>query len=151
MSYRIRRAEAADIPAIVRFNAAMAWETEDKELDPTVLTAGVTGLLTHPDYGFYLVATSEAGEAVGCLLITYEWSDWRNGLFWWVQSVFVAQPQRGQGVYRALYEHVKQLARESGGVRGFRLYVEEHNHAAQATYRRMGMEKTHYLLFEEMG
>jgi GNAT superfamily N-acetyltransferase len=150
VSYQIRRARVDDIPTIVDFNAAMARETEDKLLDPAVLTAGVTRLLHQPDYGFYLVAEDEAGATVGCLLITYEWSDWRNGLFWWVQSVYVAAPHRGRGVYRALYERVKTAAREQGGVCGFRLYVEEENAVAQATYRRMGMEKTHYLLFEEM-
>ena len=149
VSYRIRPAIAADIPAIVAFNAAMALETENKQLDQAILTAGVTNLMSHADYGFYLVAESDAGETAGCLMITYEWSDWRDGLFWWVQSVYVAVPHRGCGVYRSLYDHVKQLARESGHACGFRLYVEEHNDAAQATYRRLGMHRTHYLMFEE--
>ena len=150
MSYRIRPATTADVPSLVHFNAAMALETEAKTLDHAVLTAGVTGLLRHPDYGFYLVAETEGGETAGCLMITYEWSDWRNGLFWWVQSVYVAPEHRGRGVYRGLYEHVKKTARDSGTARGFRLYVEEHNDTAQATYRRLGMERTHYLMFEEM-
>lgn len=150
MRYEIRRATLADVPSLVEFNAAMALETEDKTLDRAVLRAGVEGLLAHPDYGFYLVAVDAAGETVGCLLITYEWSDWRNGLFWWVQSVYVTAAHRGQGVYRAMYQQVKQLAQAQGGVCGFRLYVEEHNDVAQATYRRMGMAKTHYLMFEEM-
>jgi len=150
VSIEIRRAGAADVAALVEFNAAMALETEQKVLEPAVLTAGVQGLLAHPDYGFYLVAVDETGTAVGCLMITYEWSDWRNGLFWWVQSVYVTKAHRGQGVYRALYQRVKQLAQEQGGVCGFRLYVEEHNDAAQATYGRLGMSKTHYLMFEEM-
>lgn len=135
---------------LVAFNAAMALETENKVLEPAVLTAGVRGLLAHPDYGFYLVAEDEARKVAGCLLITFEWSDWRNGLFWWVQSVYVAPSHRGQGVYRALYAYVKELARAEGGVCGFRLYVEKDNAGAQETYRRMGMAKTHYLLFEEM-
>jgi GNAT superfamily N-acetyltransferase len=150
VNYSIRRAGAADVGALVEFNAAMAWETEQKRLDLAVLTAGVEGLLAHPDYGFYLVALDEAGRTVGCLLITYEWSDWRNGLFWWVQSVYVVAEHRGRGVYRSMYSSVKELARTQGGVCGFRLYVEEHNEVAQSTYRRMGMERTHYLMFEEM-
>jgi ribosomal protein S18 acetylase RimI-like enzyme len=137
------------VAALVAFNAAMALETEQKRLDQAVLTAGVRGLISHADYGFYLVAEDEAGAAVGCLMVTYEWSDWRNGLFWWVQSVYVDAAHRGRGVYRALYARVKEMAAAEGGVCGFRLYVEEHNEAAQATYRRLGMEKTHYLMFEE--
>jgi ribosomal protein S18 acetylase RimI-like enzyme len=149
VNYLIRRATPADAGTLVEFNAAMALETEQKTLDRAVLTAGVTGLLQHPDYGFYVVAATDAGEVVGCLMITYEWSDWRNGLFWWVQSVYVTPAQRGQGVYRSLYEQVKHSAQASGTACGFRLYVEEHNDAAQATYRRLGMERTHYLMFEE--
>jgi len=149
MSYQIRRAGPQDVETLVRFNAAMAWETEGKTLDGVVLRAGVEGLLARPDYGFYLV--SEVDEQVaGCLMITFEWSDWRNGVFWWVQSVYVEAAHRGRGVYRSLYEYVKQMAAETGGVCGFRLYVEQDNEKAQATYRRLGMDATHYRMFEEM-
>lgn len=144
----IRRAEPRDIAAVAGFNRAMALETEGKVLDEGVVTRGVTHLLEQPAYGFYLVA-ADGERAIGCLMITYEWSDWRDGLFWWVQSVYVVPECRGQGVYRALYREAQRLAGESGNACGFRLYVEEHNHAAQATYERLGMHRTHYLMYEE--
>jgi hypothetical protein len=97
VSYQIRRATTADVPALVAFNAAMAQETENKQLDLAVLTAGVQGLLAHPDYGFYLVAVDQTGETVGCLLITYEWSDWRNGLYWWGAKRLCHRRASGQG------------------------------------------------------
>ncbi|MEJ7618171.1 MAG: GNAT family N-acetyltransferase [Pyrinomonadaceae bacterium] len=125
---KIRLAEAGDAPSIVEFNQAMAHETEGKELAPEVLAAGVAALLGDARYGFYLIAEADA-EVVGCLMITYEWSDWRDGLFWWIQSVYVRPEHRGRGVYRSLYADVKRRAAETGGVRGFRLYVEKQKHA----------------------
>lgn len=154
----IRRADERDIDALVEFNRAMARETESKELDAEVLRAGVRGLMNEPRYGFYLVAerklSAVGGEAtaevVGSLMVTYEWSDWRNGLFWWVQSVYVSPSLRRRGVYRRLYQHVKELAAADACVRGFRLYVERENGVAQRTYEQLGMEETHYKLYEEL-
>ena len=149
MIMTVRLANPADTAVIVDFNRAMARETEDRELPFDTITAGVAAILARPELGFYLVA-EESGVVTGCLMITYEWSDWRNGLFWWVQSVYVHPNHRGRGVYRALYAEAKRRARAQGGVCGFRLYVEENNTAAQETYRRQGMTPTHYRMFEEL-
>jgi len=145
----IRRAEPSDVDDIVAFNRAMAWETEGKELSLGLIQPGVKGLFDNPQYGFYLVAETEA-QVVGSLMVTMEWSDWRNGLLWWIQSVYVRPEWRRCGVYRRLYEKVKSLAREQGGVRGFRLYVEKENQAAHRTYQSLGMQETVYLMFEEL-
>ena len=146
---RIRRAIREDAEAIAGFNRAMAWETEGYGMDENASRAGVNGLFAAPHYGFYLVAEA-ADEVVGSLLITFEWSDWRNGLVWWIQSVYVQPHWRRQGIYRRLYQQVKQLAAVQGGVRGFRLYVEKNNHAAQRTYAELGMREADYFLFQEM-
>ncbi|HQR45198.1 MAG TPA: GNAT family N-acetyltransferase [Thermoanaerobaculia bacterium] len=145
----IRPAAAADAETIASFNEAMAVETEGKALDPATIRAGVGTLLSRPDLGLYLVA-EEDGRVVGQLMITFEWSDWRNGVVWWIQSVYVRPECRGRGAYRALHAHVRSRALSDGGVRGLRLYVERENAAAQATYRRLGMRETSYRLFEEI-
>jgi ribosomal protein S18 acetylase RimI-like enzyme len=149
---KIRRAEIRDAIALVRFNQAMARETEGKELDEKVLAAGVGNLLGNEQHGFYLIAEhmTAVPEAVGSLMVTYEWSDWRNGLFWWIQSVYIIPGWRRRGVYRQLYSFVKELAEAEPDVRGFRLYVEKENRIAQQTYQRLGMAETHYLMFEEL-
>ena len=143
----IRRAELRDAAAFVSFNEAMAWETEQLKLDPAKLLEGVEGLFARPQYGFYVVAEVGA-EITGGLMITYEWSDWRNKVFWWIQSVYVRPQFRGQGVYRSLYEGVKSMAKASDCC-GFRLYVETTNEAAQAVYKKLGMDQSHYLMFED--
>jgi ribosomal protein S18 acetylase RimI-like enzyme len=145
---RIRLATPADAGVLIEFNAAMALETEGKELLPDVIGAGVRSLLGNPAAGFYLLA--EQDSAVGSLMITKEWSDWRNGTFWWIQSVYVRPEFRRQGVYRNLYRHVQELASKDPAVCGFRLYVERENERAQATYSALGMKPTHYLVFEEL-
>lgn len=145
----LRLAVASDAAVLTAFNRAMARETEGKDLVPEVVAAGVASLLAQPQYGFYVVA-EVAGEVVGALLVTTEWSDWRNGLFWWIQSVYVLPDCRRRGIYRRLYQFVKELARDAGNVCGFRLYVERENAIAQQTYRSLGMSETHYRLFEEM-
>lgn len=146
---RIRRATRRDTMALIAFNSAMALETERKVLMPHVIGAGVRHLLRHPDSGFYLVAES-GGEVIGGLMITTEWSDWRCGEFWWIQSVYVRTEFRRQGVYRRLYRFVQALAARKRGVCGFRLYVERSNRRAQATYRTSGMGRTHYLVYEHL-
>lgn len=143
----IRNAVDGDAATLTGFNIAMALETESKELPRDLVTSGVRQMLSRPDLGFYLVAEVDGGVA-GCLGITFEWSDWRNGLFWWIQSVFVVPEQRRKGVFGALYKHVIDMARGQASVCGVRLYVEKDNTNAQRTYQRLGMTETEYRLFE---
>lgn len=145
---RIRLATPADAAVLVEFNAAMALETEGKNLLPEVIGAGVRGLLDNPVAGFYVLAETE--RVVAALMITKEWSDWRNGSFWWIQSVYVRPEARRQGVYRRLYRHVQEMAAKDPQVCGFRLYVERENSAAQAAYAALGMKETRYFVFEEL-
>ena len=149
MAITIRRATRRDAPALIAFNSAMALETERKVLMPQVIGAGVRGLLRRPDSGFYTVAEA-GGEVVAALMITKEWSDWRNGDFWWIQSVYVRPEYRRSGIYKRLYRYLRALAASRRAVRGFRLYVEKENRRAQATYRASGMERTHYLVYEQL-
>lgn len=144
---RLRRGEPRDLDVITSFNRAMALETEGRRLQDERSLAGVRRLLAEPALGFYLVA-ERAGEVVGSLMVTYEWSDWRDGLFWWIQSVYVRPEARRQGVFRALYSQVSSLALEDPGVCGLRLYVERENVRAQATYESLGMQRTHYYVYE---
>ena len=143
----IRPATIDDAPIVAEFNIAMALETEDLKLDQKTVILGVQHLIEHDELGFYLVAVLE-GKVVGTLLVTTEWSDWRNGVFWWIQSVYVHPSFRRQGIYRSLYEHVRNLA-SSTNVCGFRLYVEKENRAAQQTYEKLGMHETHYRMYEQ--
>lgn len=145
---RIRLATPADAAVLLEFNAAMALETEGKDLLLEVIEAGVRGLLDNPVAGFYVLAETE--RVIAALMITKEWSDWRNGSFWWIQSVYVRPEARRQGVYRRLYRHVQEMAAKDPQVCGFRLYVERENRAAQATYAALGMKETRYLVFEEL-
>lgn len=144
----LRIAIRSDVSSLIEFNQAMALETEGKTLDPETLAQGVTAVFADPAKGFYVVA-EDSGHIVGGLMVTTEWSDWRNGWFWWIQSVYIRPEARGQGIYRKLYEFVKQKAAAGGGVCGFRLYVEKENQSAQAVYKKLGMEQTYYLLYEE--
>jgi ribosomal protein S18 acetylase RimI-like enzyme len=143
----LRRALPEDADAIAAFNLAMARETEAKALDPATLGRGVRALLADESKGFYLLAARD-GRAVGQLMVTFEWSDWRNGVFWWIQSVYVTPASRRQGVYRALHQQVVAEARRAGGVCGLRLYVAKANRAAQSTYRALGLSPTCYDMYE---
>ncbi len=144
---RVRNAAPADAPTIVEFNRLLALESEAKRLDPAVLERGVQLALVRPELCRYFLAEAE-GQIVGQTMLTYEWSDWRAGVFWWIQSVYVRAENRGRGVFRALFEHVAALARADPAVCGLRLYVEQHNAAALATYRRLGMTPSGHLLYE---
>ncbi len=146
---RTRRATPADVDFIVQSNRSMAAETEDVGLDVEVLRRGILYLLDHADEGFYLVAERDA-ELVGTLMVTFEWSDWRNGRFWWIQSVYVPQAFRRQGVYRRMHDAVRSLAAQDPQACGLRLYVERDNQTAQRTYQDIGMVETHYRLYEEL-
>jgi GNAT superfamily N-acetyltransferase len=149
MNLKLRRATVADLEVLVAFNAALAWETEHKRLRPEVLTPGVRAVFADSSRGFYTIAENERGEVVGQMMVTFEWSDWRNGWFWWVQSVYVREDARRAGVFRALYREIQRQAAADPGVIGLRLYVEEENSRARATYAAMGMKPTTYGLMEE--
>jgi GNAT superfamily N-acetyltransferase len=143
----VRAAALEDVEFLVDGNARMALETENLVLDAQRLRAGVQAVFADAARGFYLIAEVD-GERAGQMMITYEWSDWRNGVFWWIQSVYTVPEKRGRGAFKALYAAVERMARERGGVCGLRLYVESHNEAAQAAYRRCGMSETVYRMFE---
>lgn len=144
----IRIATAEDAGSLVRFNQAMALETEGKELSFDTISNGVASVFSDNKKGFYVVA--EQNEViVGGLMVTYEWSDWRNKWFWWIQSVYILPEGRGQKLYSRMYEFVKQKAADAGNVCGFRLYVENDNYHAQKVYEKLGMESSHYLMYEE--
>lgn len=146
---KIRIADKSDAPLLTSHNCAMAMETENKVLDPQKATLGVEGLFARPQFGFYLVAEID-GMAAATLMVTYEWSDWRNGLFWWIQSVYVKTEFRRQGLYSAMYAMLKTMAAEQETpVCGFRLYAEMGNLSAQATYNNCGMHACEYIMFEE--
>jgi ribosomal protein S18 acetylase RimI-like enzyme len=144
----IRVAEQSDLASLVNFNQLMAWETEQKKLDESTLSSGVAALIADDKKGFYLVAQHNA-QVVGSLMVTTEWSDWRNGVFWWIQSVYISPDYRRRGVYAKLYAQVKTLAEQQHEVCGFRLYVEKENIIAQKTYESLGMQQSHYLMYEE--
>ena len=144
---RVRSATLADLDVLVQFSAAMAKETEGRVLDVERLRQGTRAVLESSERGFYLVAEA-ASTVIGQLLITYEWSDWRNGVFWWIQSVYVEPSARRRGVYRALHAHILLEARGRGDVCGVRLYVEKENAGAQETYARMKMTPTGYRVYE---
>ena len=150
MPLTVRPAITADLPAIVEYNRRLAWETEHLELEPATVTAGVIAAIDDPDQkGPYFLAV-DGDDIVGQLQVTFEWSDWRNGWFWWIQSVYVLANRRGRGVFRLLYEHVRTLARQAGNVVGIRLYVERENRPAQETYRRLGMNEIPFSLMQEL-
>jgi GNAT superfamily N-acetyltransferase len=144
---QIRDATSNDLDRLVDFNDALARESEGKSLDGDRLRRGLAALLDDPSRGRYLVAEAD-GEPLGALALTREWSDWRNGWFWWIQSVFVSPSARRQGVYRALHEEVLRQARGAADVCGLRLYVDHDNTAAQAVYESLGMSRSHYQLYE---
>ena len=146
MELAIRPAATGDLPALIDGNSALAWETERKTLDAPTLRLGIGHVLNDARKGFYTVAETD-GRIVGHLLVTYEYSDWRNGWYWWIQSVYVWSEFRRTGVFRRLYEHVKAMALADPTVIGLRLYVERDNERAQQTYVSLGLEEEPYFLF----
>lgn len=149
MTLTLRSATLADAPVLVEYNRLLALESEQKTLNVEVLRRGVDNLLRDPARGVYFVAERE-GDVVGQLMITYEWSDWRNGNVWWIQSVYVAPEHRGRKLYSGLYGFVRTLAASDPSVRGIRLYVNKQNRTAQKAYAALGMSDEHYHLFEWM-
>lgn len=145
----IRTAREQDSDAIVEFNRELALETEDLELNLDIVSAGVHRLMQNPKYGFYLVAEYE-DILIGSLMITYEWSDWRDGLFWWIQSLYVVPEYRRRGVFTKLFRAVSEKARKPGDVAGIRLYVEEENSIAQKAYTELKMTRRNYQMYEHV-
>jgi len=147
MQIQFRRATLADADVIAQHGVAMALETENLELDPDRVRHGVEASLRDSSKGFYIVAVLD-GKVAGQSMVTYEWSDWSNGVRWWVQSVYVSPEVRRRGVYRRLFQHLLELAKADGAVCGLRLYVHRENRVAQAVYQRLGFHETHYQLYE---
>jgi GNAT superfamily N-acetyltransferase len=149
MPVEYRKAIVTDASDIMRFQINMALETEELQLDHPTVTRGVQAVFEVPSRGQYYVAETN-GRVIASTLITYEWSDWRSGTVWWIQSVYVMPEARKQGVYAGLYAYVKRLAQENNDVRGIRLYVDRRNTVAQKVYSRLGMNGDHYQVFEWM-
>jgi GNAT superfamily N-acetyltransferase len=147
MNVKIRRAKLTDVKTIADFNHSMALETEHIELDQKRLLRGVKALLKDDSRGFYILA-EVGGHVIGQVMITYEWSDWRNATFWWIQSMYVTQEYRGRGVFTELFHHIEKKARKNKSVCGLRLYVERSNSRAQNTYEHLGMIKSDYNMYE---
>jgi len=144
----IRDALPTDIDTIVDYNARLAAETENKTLDRTTLEQGVASAVSDPARGARYWVAEVDGEPVGQIMVTLEWSDWRNGFFWWIQSVYVTADYRKKSILKQLYSHVEELARSDRDVCGLRLYVEHANHRAQEVYERLGMRRAGYEVFE---
>ena len=143
----VRLAEPQDAATIADFTRNIAWETENIQLTPETVSDGVQAVFDDPGLGFYVVAIN-SGNIIGCLMVTYEWSDWRNGVQWWLQSVYVKSEFRRKGVFKQLWSFTINLASGNPEVCGMRLYVEKDNKLAQATYRSIGMQATNYLVYE---
>ena len=144
----IRIATSEDAASLVAFNQAMALETEGKTLADEKISNGVAAVFSDDKKGFYVVC-EEGDQIVGGLMVTYEWSDWRDAWFWWIQSVYILPEYRGQKLYSRMYELVKVRAADAGNVCGFRLYVETENVNAQNVYDAVGMHRSHYVMYEE--
>lgn len=147
MPMTVRGATPTDAAVIVDFNRRLAEESEGKQLDLAVLRPGVERALADPAKCLYFVAEDD-GQALGQMMITYEWSDWRNGWIWWIQSVYVRAEARRRGVFKALFDHVRATAQRAGDVVALRLYVEKENEIAQRTYHRLGLDSTGYIVLE---
>lgn len=144
----IRAAKPGDSALIARFNKDMALETENLELDDDTILTGVKAVLNDPGLGYYIIAEID-GSPAGSLMITYEWSDWRNGNFWWIQSVFVERQARRSGVFKSMYSFIEAEADNDNNCVGIRLYVEKENSRAQKTYESLGMYEAPYNMYEK--
>jgi len=148
MTVTIRKARPGDVAIVAEFNRLLAAESEGKTLDLAVLEPGVAAVLADEQKGLYFLA-EEAGRPVGQVGLTFEFSDWRNGWFWWIQSVYVRPEARRKGVFRSLYSYIEELARRDPTVAGLRLYVEENNTTAHQTYYNLWMTRTGYFVLEK--
>ncbi len=145
----VREARTSDIPSLLDFQLKMALETENVQLEILPLTQGMNKLFRDPGKAKYYVAEVN-GEIAGCLMTTFEWSEWRCGTILWIQSVYVAGPWRKKGVFKAMYQHIHQLVSEDPDLKGIRLYVDKTNATAQKVYSGLGMNGDHYTVFEWM-
>ncbi len=148
MEFVIESAIIDDVSTIAKYQVDMAKESENLDLDYNTVWSGVMSVFEDEEKGSYLVARDNDGNLIASLLLTREWSDWRSKYYWWIQSVYVVPQWRRHGVYKAMYETVKQLAKEAD-VHAVRLYVDQENQAGQNTYNALGMQQSHYLFFEE--
>ena len=148
INYEVAVGNTGDIRAIAQFQVDMALESEGTVLDIETVLPGVTAAMNDPQKGTYIVARVN-GETISSLMLTREWSDWTNRWYWWIQSVFVKPEYRGKGAYRAMYERIKEMAKENG-VNQIRLYVDKTNYRAQEVYKKVGMDECHYLMYEEV-
>jgi GNAT superfamily N-acetyltransferase len=146
----IRKAEKKDIPVLITFQQRLAHESEGVKLDALILDKGMQAMFQDPSKGFYNIAENAEGEIVGCHMVTYEWSDWRNGWVYWLQSVYVVESHRKLGVFRTMYENLIGTIKNDQGIIGLRLYVDKSNIRAQQVYTAMGMNGEHYTVFEWM-
>ncbi len=146
-SLKIREDTSADVESIVLFNQLLARETEGRDLDAGPLRSGVEKAVARPELCRYFIA-EQSGRSVGQAMVTYEWSDWRDGVFWWLQSVYVDADRRREGVFRRLYRHIATLAKGRPDVCGLRLYVHRANDRAKATYAEFGMSNSEYVVYE---
>lgn len=149
MNIQIRKAKETDLPTIVEFQLAMALETENLHLDKPIVEKGVEAAFSDSAKGQYFI-TEVDGQIAASLMITFEWSDWRNGMVYWIQSVFVKEEFRRLGIYKKMYAHIQDLVKKDKNIRGIRLYVDKTNIGAQKTYENTGMNGEHYQLFEWM-
>ncbi len=146
---QIRQAVSTDVDTIAHFNIALCRETEGRELDPVTVAHGVSRFVNESKRGKYFVAVID-DQIVGQAAHTFEWSDWRNGELWWIQSVYVHPDFRGRGVFRALFLHIEKLGAADVDCCGIRLYMERENETARASYRRLGFHETGYVVFERL-
>jgi len=144
---KIREAVKSDIPVLAEFNQALAKETEEIQLNPETLASGISNALDRDECHYFIAELN--GQVVGQTIITYEWSDWRNGIMWWFQSVYVQPEYRGKGVFRALFHHVEQLAKKHPDVKALRLYVMQNNLSGKNTYAALGMTDSGYVVYEK--
>lgn len=144
---KIREAGKSDVPVLAEFNQALAKETEDIQLNPETLASGISNALDRDECHYFIAELN--GEVVGQTMITYEWSDWRNGVMWWIQSVYVRPEFRNKGIFRALFRHIEQLARNRPDVRALRLYVMQDNQSGKSTYTALGMQNSGYIVYEK--
>jgi ribosomal protein S18 acetylase RimI-like enzyme len=145
----IRKATRNDIPVLVDFQCKLALESENVTLEKDVVVLGMNAMFDDPTKGSYYLAV-DGHEIAGCHMITYEWSDWKNGMVLWIQSVYVRESFRKQGVFKKMYDNITDIIKEDSGLRGLRLYVDKSNDRAMKTYEAMGMDGSHYTVYEWM-